>query len=68
MLLSIKPKINASKRTRERIFQHGPIFRVERKKPGMKLFEGRSATLFSSEKTEWFGWIPDDEWEEFVRS
>ena len=58
MKIKIKPTVEASKRTKERIKQHGPIFWLESK--AIDAF--RPEWLFRS-KTGGFGWLPLNEFE-----
>tara|TARA_Y100000310_G_scaffold52843_2_gene48508 strand:- start:2340 stop:2531 length:192 start_codon:yes stop_codon:yes gene_type:complete len=60
MKIKIKPTAKASKRTKERIKQHGPTFWLESK--AIDAF--RSEWLLKS-KTGWFGWLPLNEFEIF---
>jgi len=58
MKMRLKALPNASKRTKERIKQHGPVFCLESK--AIDAF--RPEWLFRS-KTGWFGWLPLKEFE-----
>ena len=58
MKMRLKALPNASKRTKERIKQHGPVFWHEAK--AINAF--RPEWLFKSE-TGWFGWLPLKEFE-----
>jgi len=59
-------KESASKRTKERIKQHGPDFVICDKRT-LAIFDGRECVLLRGPKPEyrksWLGWIPIDELE-----
>ena len=76
MTITIKPTPLASKRTKERIKQHGPTFVVERmhdtESLGMRVDIGRaileswllrSTGRGESKDANWLGWLPLDEFE-----
>lgn len=50
----------ASKRTINRIREHGPIFMVEQKEICASL-ENQEAVFVRSNRTGWFGWLPTAE-------
>ncbi len=58
MKLKLKAKPDASKRTKQRIKQHGPLFFHE----GKAIDARRGEWLFRSE-LGWFGWLPLNEFE-----
>jgi hypothetical protein len=53
MRVRIKAKQNASKRTKNRIREHGPFFDIQPRLDGVKLFRSGA----------WFGWLPENELE-----
>tara|TARA_Y100000593_G_scaffold61787_1_gene114456 strand:+ start:9529 stop:9714 length:186 start_codon:yes stop_codon:yes gene_type:complete len=59
--MKIKAKDNASKRTRERINQHGRhgFLIAGRQNPQ----GGQAAWLLRSRTTKWLGWLPCDEFD-----
>ena len=58
MKVELKPTSEASKRTKERIAQHGPVFWWE----GKDVDARRGEWLFRAE-SGWFGWLPLKEFE-----
>jgi hypothetical protein len=58
-LAKLSPSDEASQRTKNRIREHGPDFKVERIE-GAACFNGEEAALVRSEDG-WFGWLPLDE-------
>ena len=58
MKIEIKPKANASKRTKERIKQHGPVFCLE-----SKAIDALSNQWLFRAETGWFGWLPIEEFD-----
>ena len=53
MKVELRPTSKASKRTKERIVQHGPVFWWE----GKDVDARRGEWLFRAE-SGWFGWLP----------
>ena len=53
MKVELRPTSKASKRTKERIAQHGPVFWWE----GKDVDARRGEWLFRAE-SGWFGWLP----------
>jgi hypothetical protein len=55
-LFNVEFKNFASLRTKNRIRENGPIFRMEK----LGLIDGMEGTaiLLHSERTDWFGWLP----------
>ena len=53
MKIELRPTSKASKRTKERIAQHGPVFWWE----GKAVDARRGEWLFRAE-SGWFGWLP----------
>jgi len=53
MKVELRPTSKASKRTKERIAQHGPVFWWE----GKDVDARRDEWLFRAE-SGWFGWLP----------
>ena len=53
MKVELRPTSEASKRTKERIAQHGPVFWWE----GKDIDARRGEWLFRAE-SGWFGWLP----------
>jgi len=58
MKIKIKPTKEASKRTKERIAQHGPIFFHE-----TWAVDARRAEWLFRAGSGWFGWLPLNEFE-----
>tara|TARA_X000001382_G_scaffold104384_1_gene79411 strand:- start:292 stop:522 length:231 start_codon:yes stop_codon:yes gene_type:complete len=58
MKVELRPTSKASKRTKERIAQHGPVFWWE----GRDIKARRGEWLFRAE-TGWFGWLPLEDFE-----
>ena len=58
MKVKLKPTRGASKRTKERIAQHGPVFWWECKAVDAR----RGEWLFRAESS-WFGWLPLEDFE-----
>ena len=58
MKIKIKPTKTASKRTKERIAQHGPTFWWEE-----KAVEARRGEWLFKAGSGWFGWLPLNEFE-----
>lgn len=58
--VSITPTRHAGKRTKERLKAHGPMFMLEDERPSQQ-FDGRTAVLIRSIKTDWLGWIRSEE-------
>ncbi len=58
MKVKLKPARGASKRTKERIAQHGPVFWWECKAVDAR----RGEWLFRAESS-WFGWLPLEDFE-----
>ena len=56
----IKPTKAASKRTKERIKQHGPEFTILDARIVICL-NNELGYLLSSDKTDWMGWLPSNE-------
>lgn len=62
MLVQLTPKPGASKRTKERIKAHGPLFDIETMCFNYPIcFDGQKAALCASKQTNWFGWLPTNE-------
>jgi hypothetical protein len=59
--INVFSKLSSSSRTKNRIRENGTSFVVKDFKENSPLFDGRSAILLLSEKTQWFGWLPVDE-------
>ena len=60
MNVTLKFNANSSRRTRNRIREHGPAFRAERSGSGVPGF-GLCWLLHSEDG--WFGWLPRDEFD-----
>lgn len=60
MSLQIVPTKIASKRTKERIKQHGPDFQVLANSSSIQVIQ-KPCVLVCSTKDEWLGWFPADE-------
>tara|TARA_B100000131_G_scaffold147909_1_gene143760 strand:- start:257 stop:487 length:231 start_codon:yes stop_codon:yes gene_type:complete len=58
MKVELRPTSEASKRTKERIAQHGPVFWWE----GKDIDARRGEWLFRAESS-WFGWLPLEDFE-----
>jgi hypothetical protein len=58
--VELRPTGNASKRTRERIAQHGPTFDVQRTDWPIAM-NGAQSILVKSIKSGWLGWLPLNE-------
>ena len=58
MKIELRPTSKASKRTKERIAQHGPVFWWE----GKDIDARRGEWLFRAESS-WFGWLPLEDFE-----
>ena len=56
--VELRPTSKASKRTKERIAQHGPVFWWESKDVDAR----RGEWLFRAESS-WFGWLPLEDFE-----
>jgi hypothetical protein len=56
----IKPTKAASKRTKERIKQHGPEFTILDARLVICL-DNQLGYLVQSDKTDWIGWLPYNE-------
>ena len=53
MKVELRPTSKASKRTKERIAQHGPVFWWEGKD-----VDARRGEWFFRAESGWFGWLP----------
>lgn len=64
-IFTVKPARGASKRTKERIKQHGPRF-ICHQTNTPSCFNGLICFLLESLTTDWSGWIPirEIEWDE----
>jgi hypothetical protein len=60
-LVTIKANKLASRRTRNRIHEHGPEFIVRNRANNVFGFKGVDCILLTSPKDEWFGWVPENE-------
>lgn len=60
MSLKIFPTKIASKRTKERIQQHGPEFKILATSSSIQAIQ-KPCVLVCSTKDEWLGWLPADE-------
>jgi len=60
-IVRITPTTLASKRTRDRVKQHGPEFLVKNEAFDVFGFMGVKCVLIHSMKDDWFGWIPENE-------
>ena len=58
MKVELRPTSKASKRTKERIAQHGPVFWWE----GKDIDARHGEWLFRAESS-WFGWLPLEDFE-----
>ncbi len=58
----VTSKDNASKRTKNRLFENGPEFNLGREMPVVCFPAGNvKARLLHSIRTDWVGWVPADE-------
>jgi len=58
MKINIKATTKASKRTKERIAQHGPAFRVE-----SEAIDAREDSWLMVAPDGWWGWLPLEEFD-----
>lgn len=58
-----RPRIGASKRTKNRLTEHTGFFTIMSSQDALSLFQGRPAVLLACECHEeaWVGWLPSDE-------
>ncbi len=63
MPLTITATRNASQRTKNRIREHGPVFKVRQMSMSVNAMDGRACVSVES-PDGWFGWLPLDEIEE----
>ena len=61
MNVTLKPNANSSRRTRNRIREHGPNFRAVKSR-GLTMFGKELHWLFRAEDG-WFGWLPREEFD-----
>ena len=61
MIVTITHTILSSKRTKDRIKQHGPEFFLKKTAVDVFGFMGVECSLLESTKDDWFGWIPTNE-------
>ena len=58
MKVELRPTSKASKRTKERIAQHGPVFWWE-----CKAVDARRGEWLFRARSSWFGWLPLEDFE-----
>ena len=58
-IVTIQPNKCASKRTKERVKEHGPSFELVERRETVQCLGGESGFLIRT-KT-WFGWVPEVE-------
>ena len=62
MNVTLQPNSNSSRRTRNRIREHGPAFRAERSSGDPKLVDGVLGLCWLVRAEDgWLGWLPRDE-------
>lgn len=57
MLVDIFASGTAGQRTKNRLRENGPTFRVERRAASCHALGDRPAILLRSESTDWYGWL-----------
>ena len=62
MNVTLKTNDQSSRRTRNRIREHGPLFRAERSK-GLVWHDGMRLCWLVRAEDGWFGWLPCDEFD-----
>jgi len=63
MPMTITALPSASQRTKNRIREHGPVFKVRQWSMSVNAMDNRPCALVES-SDGWFGWLPLDELEE----
>lgn len=59
MTITIKPRPDATRRTKNRVAENGNTFTVRKHLP--MDFNGVEAVLLDAVDTDWFGWLPSSE-------
>jgi len=79
MFITIKPKKNATRETKNRIHNHGPLFKIEQELPSVHCLKGKPGIRVSSkektwrlkpgaEKEHWMGWFSIEEIEVILQN
>jgi hypothetical protein len=52
---------HATKRTKNRLREHGPLFRITERRISLSIFPEKEIVELHSLKTGWIGWVPEAE-------